>query len=69
MLKNEEYVCPECGKAVDVEVIDTEFDYECMVQKVYCSHCDCSWREYFILRYDGYSHNDEEFDKQGRKVN
>ena len=62
--KNEECICPKC-KSDDTVVDDFDFDYNCMVRKMYCEACGHSWREYFAIAYDGYSDDEGEYDANG----
>ena len=67
-MKNEEYVCPACGDVEGIEVIDTEFDNNCISRKMFCSQCGRVWREYFIIKYDGYTCEDKEYDADGKEM-
>lgn len=62
--KNEECVCPRCLKDNTI-VDDWDFDVNCMVRKMYCEDCGYSWREYFIVTYDGFTDDTGEYDSNG----
>ena len=63
-LKNEDWVCPKCGSD-DCECYDNEFDFNSLMRKMTCKACDHTWREYFIVRYDGYADESGVYDKDG----
>lgn len=67
--KNESCVCPQCNSGEYVERYDTEFDVDLMINKMYCTKCNNSWREYYILQYDGYSDESGEYDANGNDIN
>lgn len=68
IVKNEGYVCPKCG-SYDTDIIDHEWDVECISLKMSCDRCDAVWREYFLLKYDGYYNPDEHtmYDADGKR--
>jgi hypothetical protein len=63
-----EYNCPKCGNDMDNETEDVEWDCDCVSMKITCHKCDCSWREYFLLQYDGYAMDGKVYDKEGEVV-
>ena len=63
-----EYNCPKCGNDMDNETEDIERDCDCVSMKICCHKCDCSWREYFLLQYDGYAIGGNVYDKEGERV-
>ena len=67
MLKNSSYVCPKCGSN-DLEVYDDEYYDDMLIHKCACYNCDETWREYFKLKYDGYSYNGKDYDEKGKEI-
>ena len=56
MDKKEEGVCPNCGGKV------TRINYKNFYEEVaecsmYCLDCKTSWREFFVMKYDGCLYN------------
>lgn len=68
IVKNESYICPECGTE-DTDTIDYEWDVDCMSIKMSCNRCYAVWREFFLLKYDGYYNPDEHamYDADGKR--
>lgn len=67
-MKKFEYVCPECKNDMDNEIVDVVWDDGLLIQKYCCGKCNATWKEYFILRYDGYSYNGQVFNADGGKT-
>ena len=64
LIKNEDWVCPKCGSD-DCECCDNEYDDVTLVRKMTCNACDHTWREYFVIRYNGYSDESGSYDENG----
>jgi hypothetical protein len=47
---------------------DYEVDADCLSVKIYCYDCDTSWREYFLLKYDGYACEGRLYDANGEEL-
>lgn len=62
--KTDEFTCPKCGQDHSC-VEDFDFDFNCMVRKMYCEDCGHVWREYFVIAYDGYTDDTGEYDSNG----
>lgn len=65
--KRDPYVCPKCGSD-NTESYDEEKDYDSIVLKLSCCDCEHVWREYFELKYDGFSDADGEYDAEGQQI-
>lgn len=67
IVKKQEYLCPKCGKDYDLQTEDYDIDLgdNLLVLEMYCPHCEESWKEYFKLKYDGYSSKDGVWDENG----
>ena len=62
--KTEECVCPRCLK--DNTVVDNyDFDWNCMIRKMFCEDCGYMWKEYFTMAYDGFTDETGEYDANG----
>lgn len=59
--------CPNCHMDHRASMEDYEVDGNLLTVKLYCQVCDTTWREYFILEYDGYSMNGKVYDKDGNE--
>ena len=68
MLKNTEYLCPECGEDIDLETMDTDFDDGALSCKMCCEKCGATWREYYVLHYTGYAYKGVNYDEKGVKI-
>ena len=68
IVKNEGCVCPKCG-SYDTDITDHELDIDCISLKISCNRCDAVWREYFLLKYDGYYNPDQHamYDADGKR--
>ena len=66
--KDSDCTCPKCGSADHAEVIDWDWGDEYLVRKMWCNECCVDWREYYRIEYDGYTHENKEYDKDGREV-
>ena len=62
--KTDACTCPKC-KSENTCTDDYDFDWNCMVRKMYCEDCGWSWREYFVIAYDGFSDDTGEYDSNG----
>ena len=67
MKKTTDYICPKCGKDMNISMEDYEVDADCLSVKMYCYDCDTSWREYFLLKYDGYACEGHFYDANGEQ--
>lgn len=66
--KRTPYLCPECGEADDIDIIDHEFDDTSMRAECVCAKCDATWSEYFDLRYNGYAYKGVDYEADGREM-
>lgn len=68
LMKNEEYICPRCGSAESAECTDWDWGDDYIVRKMFCFECNTTWREYYHIKYDGYTCEDKEYDADGKEV-
>lgn len=68
MKKMTDYVCPKCGNDIGNEEIDLERDIDCVTFKMSCPECSATWREFFLLKYDGYAYDQKVYDADGEEL-
>lgn len=66
--KRTPYLCPKCGEAEDIEIIDDEYDDTSMRIECICEKCNAAWSEYFALEYTGYAHKGIDYNADGTKM-
>ena len=65
MKKNKNYICPNCGEDMDIDIYDYDYDSECLCEKICCNRCEATWREFFLLKYDGYAYDNKIYNADG----
>lgn len=65
VVKNRDYICPQCGEDMDLQTEDWYFDDNTVIFEMYCPKCGKQWREYFLLKYDGYGCDGRVYDANG----
>lgn len=65
IVKDREYMCPQCGADEDLRMEDCWFDDGSATFEIYCPKCGKQWREYFLMKYDGYGCDDRVYDEHG----
>lgn len=65
VVKNREYMCPQCGDDMDLQTEDWYFDDNTAIFEMYCPKCGKQWREYFLLKYDGYGCDHRVYNEYG----
>ena len=72
--KHSGFVCPECMKDDNVNIEDIDIDArDNIIRKIMsCRRCKCEWTEFFVIKYDGFTIDDEEifleYDKDGNLI-
>lgn len=60
-------ICPKCGQDY-AGMTDYKMYSDSLVTEWECFLCNETWTEYACLTYDGYVHNDKEYNKDGELV-
>lgn len=66
-IKDNDYVCPRCGESNCI-THDSDCDFDGGTIYYECEDCGARWKEFFIVKYDGYEFEDKLYDKDGEMV-
>lgn len=67
IVKKIEDQCPNCGEDHSAVVDDYEVDCDCLCVLMHCRECGEVWREYFLLKYDGYTRDGHVYNADGEE--
>ena len=58
MVKTTGAICPQCGEVHNIKCYDYECNcgnyYGAVIKHFECHKCDNTWKEFYVLVYDGY---------------
>lgn len=67
IVKKIEDQCPNCGRDHSAAWEDYEIDCDTLYVRMSCGECGEVWREYFLLKYDGYTRDGRVYNADGEE--